>query len=142
MKVNNTKGTSGVSKSKKSSKSSKASGVSFDAMVDAAGKVDDVEATAATTAADAVSGITGGSHGVPEDAQGRGEYMLDQLEDLEKDILNGNDSGAIYRLKQAVESEAVDLDNIAPELREILEEIELRASVEIAKMEAAQEDEE
>ncbi|MAI08807.1 MAG: hypothetical protein CMF61_07595 [Magnetococcales bacterium] len=140
MKVNNSNKTQGVSKSKKSNKSNKASGVSFDKMVESAGSVENVEAAEAASSVGSVGGVSGGSYGVPEDAEGRGQYMLNQLEDLEKDILSGKDSGAVYRLKQAIESEAVDVENISPELKKILDEIELRASVEIAKMEAASEE--
>lgn len=140
MKVDNTGKTQGVSKSKKSNKSNKASGVSFDQMVEQASGVGGVEATEATSSVGGVDAVHGGgsSYEVPEDAKGRGQYMLDRLEELEKDILSGNDSGAVYRLKQAIESEAVDIADISPELREILDEIEMRASIEIAKMEAAQ----
>ena len=143
MKVSNTKNTSGVSKSKKSSKSSKTSGVSFDALVEAASVVENVENVASAEAVGLTSSIASeGISNVPSDAEGRGKYMLDQLEDLEKDILSGNDSGAVYRLKEAVDSKALDTDSISPELQSILEEIEMRASVEIAKMEAAQDDSE
>lgn len=142
MKVDNTGKSQGVSKSKKSNKSKKSSGVSFDKMVEKAGSVEDVEAAEAAQSVGGVGAVTGGMAGyeVPEDAEGRGQFMLEQLEDLEKDILSGRDSGAVYRLKQAIESEAVDIDQISPELRRILDEIEMRASVEIAKMEASQDD--
>ena len=109
-------------------------------MVESAGSVENVEAAEAASSVGSVGGVAGGGYGVPDDAEGRGEYMLTQLEDLEKDILSGKDSGAVYRLKQAIDSEAVDIDNISPELKKILDDIELRASVEIAKMEASQED--
>ncbi|MEC8068031.1 MAG: flagellar assembly protein FliX [Pseudomonadota bacterium] len=140
MKVDNTGKTQGVSKSKKSNKSQKSSGVSFDQLVEKAGSVENVEAAEAAFALGSVGGVEGNRYDVPEDAKGRGQYMLDRLEDLEKDILSGNDSGAVYRLKQAIESQAVDIDQISPELRRILDEIEMRASVEIAKMEAANQD--
>lgn len=141
MKVDNTGKSQGVSKSKKSNKSSKSSGISFDQMVENASGVDDVEAAEATTSIGGVDAVHGGaSGGVPDDAEGRGQYMLEQLEDLEKDILSGKDSGAVYRLKQAIESEVIDADQISPDLKRILEEIELRASVEIAKMETSAHD--
>ncbi|MFT7144068.1 MAG: hypothetical protein ACI9TY_001260 [Alphaproteobacteria bacterium] len=135
MKVTNTKGTQGVSKSKKSSKSSEASGVSFDALVEAAGSVEAAEAALAAEAVGSVeSASEGPSRGIPSDAEGRGKYMLDQLEDLEKDILSGNDTGAVQRLQEAIDTEAQDMDRLDPELKEILDEIEARASIEIAKM--------
>ncbi len=139
MKVVNTKGTQGVSKSKKSSKSTKSSGVSFDALVDAAGGVEALEAAESVESVSSVE-RKGPVGGVPADAEGRGKYMLDQLEDLEKDILNGNDSGAVIRLKEAVETQAQDLDKIDPELKSILDEIEVRANIEIAKMEESEKD--
>jgi hypothetical protein len=138
MKVDNSGKTQGVSKNKKSGKSSKSSGVSFDHLVEKASGADNVEATESTSSLGIIDSVQSGmADSVPDDAEGRGQYMLEQLEDLEKDILNGNDSGAVYRLKQAVESVAVDMDQVSPELQSILDEIELRASVEIAKMEAS-----
>lgn len=132
MKVTNTKGIQGVSKSNKSSKSGKSSGVSFDALVEAAGAVEAAEAT------EAVGSVIdeGSNSSVPTGAEERGNYMLEQLEDLEKDILSGDDTGAVKRLQEALDSDAVDVENLDPELKEILDEIEARASIEIAKMQS------
>lgn len=141
MKVNNTKGTTSVSKNKKSGKSKGTSSVSFDAMVDALTGAERVDSTAATSATSSVSSVDSdaSSHSsyVPSDAKGRGGYMLDNLEQLEKDILSGSASDAVEKLKTALETEVVDMDKISPKLQKILDEIEMRASVEVAKMEAA-----
>lgn len=142
MKVTDSKNISSVSKKKKSSKSNKASGVSFDAMVDAVSGVENVEAAAPTSSVDAVGGIdadaSGSSSYIPTDAEGRGNFMLESLEQLERDILAGQGSDAVEKLKAALATQAIDLDQIPPRLKEILDEIEMRASVEVAKMEAAQ----
>jgi hypothetical protein len=139
MKITGTKGPSATSKSKKSSSAGKASGVSFDAMVEKAGNVDAVESV---ESADAVSGVGQGggrrSSYIPQEAEARGEYMITQLEQLERDILTGRDaSAAMKRLQDALATEAIDRDGLSPELLTILDEIEMRVSIEVAKVEAA-----
>ena len=139
VKVTDTKSITGLNKSKKSSGAKKASGVSFDSLVEKASNVETVSATAGVEGTDAVDGVSseGSSRGfvVPEHAEERGNYMLDVLEELEKDILSGNESVAVEKLRKALETKAIDVDSLSPRLKEILEEIELRAAVEVAKIE-------
>ena len=66
-------------------------------------------------------------------AMKRGHSLLDQLDDLKVAILSGRINGEklqklIYTLSQRVELED------SPELRQIMEDIELRAQVELAKL--------
>ena len=138
VKVTDTRGITNVGKSKKSSKSNKASGVSFDSLVEKAGGVQNVEATENVAGVDAVESATEGKStgfSVPEHAEERGNYMLDVLEELEKDILSGNESVAVEKLRKALDTKAIDVDSLSPKLKGILEEIEMRAAVEVAKIE-------
>ena len=141
MKISNTKNAAAIGKAKKSGKSNKTSGVSFDSLVEKAGAVDKTQATAGVDAVDGVSsGASGAGRYIPQDAEGRGEYMLTQLEELERDILNGKHSGAVHRLKEALQTQAVNREDMSDELLAILDEIEMRASVEVAKMEASKDE--
>ena len=137
MKITDSKNISSVNKKKKSSKSGNASGVSFDSMVEAATSVE------ANASVDAVKNVnpdqSGSSSYIPNTAEELGNYMLDKLEELEQDILSGNSSSAVERLKEALETEAIDRDQLSPKLLEILNEIEVRVSIEVAKMESANE---
>lgn len=143
MKVNNSKGVQSTEKKKKSSSTSKAQGAAFDAMVDKIAGVDNVEAASGVAGVSSVDSVDADAAGsadyVPTDAQGRGNYMLESLEQLERDILAGHDTAALEKLKTALATQAIDADQIPERLREILDEIEMRASVEIAKMEAEKE---
>jgi hypothetical protein len=61
--------------------------------------------------------------------------MLSTLEDLEKDILSGNPTQAITKLKEALATKAINRDDLSPKMKNLLDEIELRASIEVAKLE-------
>ena len=136
MKITDTKHISQTQKSKKSNKTSSASGASFDSLVEKARAVDTADSV------DAVEQISpegrAPNFAVPSDTEGRSAYLLDVLEELEKDILSGNKSGAISKLKNALNSQALDINDVPETLRHLLAEIELRASLEIAKMEQGQ----
>ncbi len=62
-----------------------------------------------------------------------GEVLLDQLDDLRLGLLSGRMSlGALERLSAMVASKRDQVDD--PRLSQILEEIEIRAAVELAKL--------
>lgn len=66
-------------------------------------------------------------------ARQHGQRMLDRLEELRLNLLDGRLSPAIVsRLADEVESARAETDD--PALNEVLDEIELRARVELAKM--------
>jgi len=68
-------------------------------------------------------------------ALARGTKLLDRLDDLRVGLLLGHISrDKLSELAQLAREGSQGLDD--PELREILEEIELRAAVELAKFEA------
>ena len=72
-------------------------------------------------------------------ARRRAEALLDLLEDLRRDILLGGvQHWRLADLARLVESERAVVDD--PGLAAVLEEIDLRAQVELAKWEAARRD--
>lgn len=138
IKVTGTSSTKATDKKKKASKKSAASGVSFGSMLEAA------EAMGSASAASAASGVSGVrsytaafEDDLPQDSKGRSIKLLKDLEDLQKDILVGAPTVAIEKLKRLLESDAIDKDSLPEQVRELIDEIELRASIEMAKMEAA-----
>jgi len=137
MKIQNTKNVTATKKKAKTSQSGNVSGPSFDSLVEKASSVDKAEAaqSVAPTAAPLVD--VGGGSAVPEEAEKRGHYLLERLEELERDVLAGRASDAVVRLKEALETQAIDRDQLSAELLSILDEIEMRASIEVAKMEEA-----
>ena len=141
VKITDTKNISQVGKTKKSSKSGKASGVSFDALVEAAGGIENIEAAEGVSNVDTVESATDGGRRtgfeVPEHAEERGAYLLDVLGELEQDILSGHQSVAIEKLRRALETKAIDWDDIPEKLQNILHEIEMRAAVEVAKLDVS-----
>jgi hypothetical protein len=76
---------------------------------------------------------------VDEDGRGRkqaveqGEEMLDRLDEIRSGLLTGSlNRGTLEKLLEQVSRRAEDAPD--PRLREILEEIKLRAAVELAKL--------
>ncbi|NBC33381.1 MAG: flagellar assembly protein FliX [Alphaproteobacteria bacterium] len=68
-------------------------------------------------------------------AKRRAEALLDRLEDLRRDLLLGTiPHWKLKDLARLVESERAEVDD--PRLEAVLEEIDLRAQVELAKWEA------
>lgn len=140
VKITDTQKSGQVGKSKKSSKSKNTSGVHFDQFIEAAQEasaLDEVLDVAGSSFVEGISSEAERSTGftVPEKAKERGAYILDVLEDLEKDILSGNKSVAVEKLRQALETKAIDVQDIPSQLKDILDEIELRAALEVAKVE-------
>lgn len=69
-------------------------------------------------------------------AVGRASRMLDALDDIKAGLLGGELSmGDLDRLRRAVRDERSHTDD--PNLEAVLDEIELRAAVEVAKLESA-----
>jgi hypothetical protein len=69
-------------------------------------------------------------------ALARGRDMLDLLDNIRHGLLIGGISrGKLHDLVRAVKSERQEIDD--PKLREVLDEIELRAAVELAKYDRA-----
>ena len=135
IKVDRNSRISQTSKKGKANKTKSVGGPSFASMVEQAKGVEGVENTTA------VSGVGTPTYNgalfddVPSEARGRGAYMLDQLEELEQDILTGNPTIAIEKLRAALGTEATGVDALPPHIQGLLDEIELRASVEVAKVE-------
>ena len=61
--------------------------------------------------------------------------MLEQLEELEKDILSGSPTLAAQRLKAALAAQAENRESLTPAQQTVLDEIDARAAIEVAKLE-------
>ena len=139
IKVTGPKGTQETKKTKKTNKAGPAAGPSFASMLDPASE------TQETTAPSSVTGVSGirsnplpleGQEEIPQEPGEHGAYLLQQLEELEKDILSGSPTQAVERLKQALENSPLDQATLTEKQREILDELHLRAAVEVAKIES------
>lgn len=136
IKVNTT---GNIQDAKKTKKSTNTSGVSFADMLQSA------TAPTATQTQNAVSAVAprvfnydaGG--GVPTQAKERGQYLLDKLEQLEQAILGMEPTQALEHLREALSNSAIDRDQLTPQAAHLLDTIDTRAAVELAKIEADQE---
>lgn len=124
-------------KTKKTNKPSSADASAFTSMVESAQAVDSVEEKQQFTGGSQQTYIPEADNKVPEDTNGRLEFLLDQLQELEKDILSGNETRALDRLKEALKTSAKDKDEMPEQIKELVDEVEARAAIEVAKMESS-----
>ncbi|MCP4355344.1 MAG: hypothetical protein GY793_06860 [Proteobacteria bacterium] len=135
-KVSNTQD---IKKSSKKSKvsASKTESLGFaDALQDAQ-STDDVGLVETVANVDTIQPVfvdTGSSKEVPEKAKDRGYYILDLLEELEKDILLGKETAVSQKLENALKTQAKDIDELPQVVKDLMQEIELRASLELEKL--------
>lgn len=141
MKVSGVGNTSGPSQVRKSGKADKAAPGSFaKELGDGAEQVDDnaaVEAPATVASVDALLAAQGVGGNLEDDVRKRlirrGEDILDRLDELRHALLVG--SVPKERLIQLAQMVRARRDTIAdPRLATMLDEIELRAEVELAKL--------
>ena len=138
IKVTGPRGPQKTEKSKKSQKSGGVGGTSFASMLESAGDV------AETGAPEQIGGVTGVMNHlgspvpleIPTEPEEHGAFLLEQLEELEKDILSGSPTEAVEKLKQALEQSPLNEADLTDKQREILDALHLRAAVELAKMES------
>ncbi|HAG53522.1 MAG TPA: hypothetical protein DCL21_07030 [Alphaproteobacteria bacterium] len=136
IKVNNS---SSVKKSNKTSKSSasKSEGLGFASALQSAQQTNDVDAAQQAFAVDGVSSfVLDTAEQVPTQAKQRGYYILDLLEELEQDILAGKQTQVTEKLEKALAVGSVDSDSLPPVVKELMDEIDARAQVELEKLKA------
>ena len=137
MKIEGPSKTQGSSKAGKSAKAGKANGA-FGAMVaDAAESAAPAAATQSIAKVDALLAVQGvetaTERGAKSRMRDRGEKVLRQLGHLRLAILTGNLTlGQVIDVADVVASHRENVDD--PEMTAILDEIDLRAQIEIAKM--------
>lgn len=141
IKVGQTGSASGVSGTKKSSKTGGSSGVDFASFL---GGADEADSASSVASLSGVSGIEAllSVQNVGDATQGGakrkraidyGASLLDELEDLRMGLLTGQISKAkLIKLAQILRTKKEE--GLDPKLLEILEDIELRAEVELAKL--------
>lgn len=138
IKVRNSGRASETGKKSKTSRTGQTGGVSFASLLESATGADDIEQTLPAGGIGSIATVFPDAIGddVPQDAKSRGAWMLEKLEELQADILTGNPTEAAAKLKRALDSAAIDRDQLPPQLKALVDEIDLRASVEIAKLDA------
>ena len=134
MKVDPTK-ISGVSQAKRTKKSSSTGGSAFADMISDTDATERTSAPAPTSGVDSVFAVQSvdDREGNSRKAKERAELMLSRLEDLRDGLLMGMvPTDRLHELAMAARQQREELDD--PRLSEILDDIELRARVELAKL--------
>lgn len=134
MKIDPTK-VAGVSQAKRTNKSARTGGASFAEMLGESGGADQVAAPTATTGVESVLAVqsVGDREGNARKARERAELMLERLEDIRDGLLMGSiPTDRLHDLAGAAREKREELDD--QRLIEILDDIELRARVELAKL--------
>jgi len=130
-KINNNSAINKAGKTKKTGQTSAADKTKFSSMVEALTHIDAPDAVESTTEK------TGGKRSyVPQEAAERSAWMLRKLEQLYADILAGEPTAAAEDLRAALAADVVDRQTLPPHLRRLVDEIDIRSAVEIAKLEA------
>lgn len=140
MKITDTKDIAKLEKLRKATKTNKAGGATFADMLAEASSSDEAAAPSSVHDITAINPqlLQELTDLVPKDGQARGHYMLDLLNELQHDILAGEGTAATQKLKVALEQRAIDYDALPEKLKSILDEIDLRAQLEVAKLESGQ----
>ena len=133
-KINGPTGTRQTEKTQKNKKSSGADKAKFGSLLDSLMEVESPEQVDAVQA----TGQEGGKRSyVPQDATERSAWMLDKLEQLYADILTGKPTAAAEELRQALETAVENKEQLPEHLLQLVNEIDVRSAVEIAKLEAS-----
>lgn len=136
IKITGPNRTGNVDKKKKTSSTGSTGGVSFSDLLESLQSTTATTPTAPSHGVGGVGGYTGGfDEEAPKDSQGRSNWLVERLEDLQRDILAGEPTAAVEKLRRALAEQALDINALPPQARALIEEIELRASVEMAKLE-------
>lgn len=140
MKINDVDRARGVGKTEKTRKPSQSSGTGFASMVSEMGAQEAPEQVAAAQPMNALGGLlavqeVGDTLEQDRRQSRRGSQILDQLDNLRHEILEGEVAPhRLAALSHAVGQAREEVTD--PRLAEVLDEIDLRARVEIAKLEA------
>lgn len=139
MRVTGPNRNAGVSRSSKSGAKKRASGdfkLGDDDKTSSAGATQGTRSLTAVDALIALQEVPDATAEKSAQAIERAEDMLDVLEDIKLGLLSGSlPKSRLIRLAQLIEQRRADIDD--PQLSGILDEIELRARVELAKLESA-----
>lgn len=128
--------TGNVDKKKKTQSSSASGDVRFAELLESLQGAAAATPTMPVQGRGGVGSYTGGfDEEAPKDPQGRSNWLVERLEDLQRDILAGEPTLAVEKLRRALADKAMDINALPPQVRTLIEEIELRASVEMAKIE-------
>ena len=139
MKITDINGVKSSSKLKKAKKTG--DGGAFDAMLSGSDSVDESSAPASIGAIEAPSSLlslqeVGSDSGSRQQSMQQGKNSLDILDELRRDMLLGEDNS--YTLQRMREQQARLNNQIHdPQMQSVIDDIDLRLAVEIAKREAS-----
>ncbi|MFZ2619458.1 MAG: flagellar assembly protein FliX [Alphaproteobacteria bacterium] len=136
IKIAGPSGTKEADKAKKARRPTDPNAPSFSSMLDAA----EAEGLSAANSPASLGGVAHvgmfvPEQDIPQDSQGHSRYLLEQLESLERDVLTGSPSVAAANLKRALAALPTDTVQLSDKQQKIVDELQLRASVEVAKLE-------
>ncbi len=142
MKVEGPSKSGKADQSKKAGKTSKGDSTFGDMVVGAAKEASSTQATQAISKVDALLAVQGVETATDRKAkrrmQERGDKILRQMDHMRLAILTGNLTiGQVLDIADVVASHRENIDD--PEMSAVLDEIDLRAQIEIAKMRKAME---
>ena len=110
-----------TSKSSKSNKASSTESASFGSALDNAMGVTEASQVQSAQAVEQIdSFILDVSDDVPSNAKQRGYYILDALEELEKDILSGTGTKSIQKLEKALNTKPENLDEMPESVKTLI----------------------
>jgi len=143
MRIEGPNSTSSTERASKTKKSSSSSSSSFSSLVSSMHEQSDVDDSSDVAMSSSVGSLDAllavqedggrGSHDANERMKQRADDILDRLEGVKNSILAGTISeNELVSIRDLVHQQR-EMD-IAPELASILDEIELRAEVELAKL--------
>ncbi len=135
MKVESTKG-AGIGGVRRSGKTGKSGGSEFSKLLDETAEAGQVAGPSGVQSVDSVLSVqeVGDQGGGRRRARERADLLLDKLEDIRHGLLLGAiPRDRLQELATAVRRQREAIDD--PQIVEILDEIELRARVELAKFE-------
>lgn len=119
---------------RKADKTRKAGDSAFADALREAGDGDSIAQTKGVSGVDGVFVVQTLSGDPDEQARQRGRSILDRLDEIRHSLLTGQlRHGDLLRLKQSIDLDRAELSD--PNLSQVLDEIDLRAQVELAKYE-------
>lgn len=132
-KIGGPSGPKATDKKKPAARAGQAGGTSFASMLEQASSAD-APASATPGMGILPTVVPGFDEPVQPDARERGKQLLEQLEALTQDVLAGQPSAALNKLKATLAAQPTNAP-LTPEQQQALDDLATRAAVEVAKLE-------
>lgn len=132
-KIGGPSGPKATDKKKPATRAGQTGGTSFASMLEQAANAD-APAAAPSGMGILPTVVPGFDEPVQPDARERGKQLLEQLEELTQDVLAGQPSAALTKLKATLATQPANAP-LTPEQQQALDDLATRAAVEVAKLE-------